>query len=170
MSIRLLLTLLLLPLTACGGVQPNNATAEQKNSNAVRNSMCPDDPNVDLEDCKFAAAIAPLKSKGTAVTRFKAVRCGEYDQTTVNFCVGVLSAFAETELKGALERARSNSALKDLAASQSRWSRNSTKSCLDKYEGSQGGSGYASFITFCEIDLTARRIDELSGSLPKVDK
>jgi uncharacterized protein YecT (DUF1311 family) len=178
MAIRLLLVFLLLPLTACGGVNANGAanaptdgtTTARPNPNAARNSMCPDDKNVDLDDCSFVAAMAPLKSKGNAVARFNAARCGEYDQTTVNFCVGKLSAFAEAELEGALDRARSDPAFKNLAANQSRWLRNSSKSCLDKYDGSQDGSGYASFITFCEIELTARRIDELSGSLPKVEK
>jgi uncharacterized protein YecT (DUF1311 family) len=178
MAIRLLLMFLLLPLTACGGLNANDAakaptdgtTTALPNSTAVRNSMCPDDKNVDLDDCKFVAALAPLKNKGTAVARFKAARCGEYNQTTLNFCVGKLSAFAEAELEGALDRARSDPAFKNLAANQSRWLRNSRKSCVDEYDGSQDGSGYASFITFCEIELTARRIDELSGSLPKVEK
>jgi uncharacterized protein YecT (DUF1311 family) len=178
MAIKLLPMLLLLPLAACGGAQTDNtanATTEgtstaQHNSTAVRNSMCPDDDKVDLERCAFAAALAPLKGQGTAVARYKAARCGEYDQTTINFCVGKLSEFAEVELEGALNRARSDPAFKNLVANQGRWLRNSRKSCGDKYDGNQDGSGYASFITSCEIELTAHRIDELSGATPKVEK
>jgi uncharacterized protein YecT (DUF1311 family) len=177
MAIRQIPMLLLLLLTACGGVKTDSAvnttiggtTLERQNSTAVRNAMCPDDKKVDLEDCKFTAALAPLTQKGTAVARFKSALCGEYDQTTINFCVGKLSALAEEELDGAEYRARKNPALKKVLENQSRWLQNSRKSCVDKYDGNQDGTGYVSFITFCKITLTARRIDELSGSLSKVN-
>jgi uncharacterized protein YecT (DUF1311 family) len=177
MGFKLLSMLLLLPLTACGGAKEGSAanaatdspTIAQHNSTAVRNSICPDNDKVDLEHCDFAAAMAPLKGKETAVARFKAARCGEYDQTTVNFCVGKLNASAEAELEGALDRAQNDPAFKYLVSNQSRWLHNSKKFCADKYDGNQDGTGYVSFISFCEIRLTAQRIDELGGSLPKVE-
>jgi uncharacterized protein YecT (DUF1311 family) len=178
LKVRYLLALWSLALTACDG--PKDHMAENTNhdgttvvmsgENAVGRSTCPDDHKVELEDCQFAAAMAPLKSEGSAVDRFAATLCGKYDQVTVNFCVGKLSAYAETELAIVLARARKNPALNKLVANQSQWLGNSRKYCADKYDGSQDGTGYASFVTFCEIELTARRIDELNGPLPKVDK
>jgi uncharacterized protein YecT (DUF1311 family) len=175
---KYVLILCSLALAACGksqDVAAGNATRDGTTDampldSAVERSMCPDNHKVELEDCKFAAAMAPLKEEGSAVDRFAATLCGKYDQVTINFCVGKLSAFAETELVTSLERARRNPALNKLVANQSRWLGTSRKYCIDKYDGSQDGTGYASFVTFCEIELTARRIDELNGSIPKVDR
>jgi uncharacterized protein YecT (DUF1311 family) len=173
---KYLLVLFSLALGACdvGNVDTaakttlNETIGATSGAIAVGRSMCPDDPQIELEVCKFNAVMKPLESKESAVDRYKATSCGRYDQVTVNFCVGKLSALAESELEAALDHARRNPALTDLVSNQSRWLKQSKKYCADNYEGMQDGTGYASFITFCEIELTARRIDELSGSVPKM--
>jgi uncharacterized protein YecT (DUF1311 family) len=172
LEMKYLLALFSFAVSACDGTNADTASkttlsdalGETYGGVTVERSMCPDDPQIELEDCKFDAAMKPLYSNEAAVDRYEATHCGSYDQLTVNFCVGKLRASAESELEDALDQARGKSALADLVSNQSRWLKKSKKQCADKFEGTQDGTGYASFVTFCEIGLAARRIDELSGT------
>lgn len=157
-------------------------------------SRCPDTA-LHLDDtCKFSDAMGKLAGDAAAEQRVGAAvrQCTEYQQVTINRCVGQVSQAVDGELQRlydeSLIAARAADAAKvagceagaeiacgggmhhakTLAASQASWSSYVDSQCAYQTEGNVGGSGYASFGMICWLELAASRIDQLTETKPYV--
>jgi hypothetical protein len=139
-------------------VPETTGTKQQEQANA--STMCPDDMKIELEYCEFDEVKAALHANGNAKDRMGNAMavCGQYDQTTISFCLRFLYPLAEKELTAAYAKAKPSPSV----AALENWKRGVESKCTPDYPPEKGGSGYSSRISFCEIKAYAEKIDQLS--------
>jgi hypothetical protein len=143
------------------GKQEKSVSNQQPESQ-VGEATCPDNPKLDLRDCEFIEIRNLLKSKSSAQERYRlaSAKCGTYDQTTINFCIGTLRDDAASDLLQAHGNAKPSPTVAtylDLIAKID-------EVCTPDYSPEEGGSGYNSRVSFCKMAKYSKKIDKLNGS------
>jgi hypothetical protein len=163
-SVALCCSCLLLAV-GCSSEQTEKTVGADQSRIIATNSTCPDDSKLELSECQFVKIKSVLTANLNARERYRTAsdHCGAYDQTTINFCLGSLRNEAEVELIEAYGTAKPSPTV----ASYLEWKSRIEQICTPDYPPEEGGSGYSSRVTFCELTKYSEKIDSLSGSLKR---
>jgi hypothetical protein len=155
-----------LMMAACSSQESQTAsTSNQQTEEIATESNCPDNPRIDLRDCEFARIKTLLKPDESAHDRYRkaATKCGEFDQVTINFCFGALQREAERELVEAYAYAKPSPSVAEYVA----WKSKIGQICTPEYPPEEGGSGYSSRVTYCNMTKYSEKIDMLKAEGPR---